>query len=538
MTNLKSFNFSYSSICVAIISLLASSNILAMNDGFFQNGVTSSSERDEEGRARESDVNRTKASVLPKNAATKTITNFTSSLRCMDELFLANGKKDIAITSPGIPDATGKARAGDKYMLTTAISNMTKRSGAFIFTDFLMDASQIDGALSRYRKETNNQPTYYITGAVTQLDDNAVKESKGAGFSFPWFDSGYAKDKTYDVISMDMYVVETATGRILQETSTANTMVITKESRSGEVGGKIFTLGLSFSKDVSRSEGVGATYRTLIELGLIETLGKFTRVPYWKCLDNESSSNPEFIDKVREWYDVANASERILFVQRKLKGMSRYIGSLDGEMNDDLKKSIMEYQVAAGLIPNGQINFDLYFSLKDDVQNQLAALPTEPAKKVITQAEAFAKPQSGTVANEASVQVSFNSDRGNTPTYKVGEFLDLKMMLSEKGTAYCFYEDVAKNTARIFPNRFHRDSMLNGKQVISLTPKGFKIVFDKQGQERIACIASDRALISPTNLSEAPDLEPLKTKSLEEIIYQFKKINPVMNSNIFNINIK
>lgn len=536
MKNYQSFSFT--AVYMATASLFASSSVLAMNDGFFQDGVTSSSERASDTRTRESDVNRAKTAVLPKNSATKTITNFTSALRCMDELFLANGKKDIAITSPGIPDATGKARAGDKYMLTTAISNMTRKSGAFIFTDFLMDASQIDGALSKYRKETNNQPTYYITGAVTQLDDNAVKESKGAGFSLPWFDSGYAKDKTHDVISMDMYVVETATGRILQETSTSNTMVIAKENRSGELGGKIFTLGLSFSKDVSRSEGVGATYRTLIELGLIETLGKFTRVPYWKCLDNESSSNPEFVDKVREWYDVANASERILFVQRKLKGMSRYMGSLDGEMNDDLKKSITEYQIAAGLTPNGQVNFDLYFSLKDDIQNQLAALPTEPAKKVIAQAEAFAKPQSGAVTNETSVQINFNSDRGNTPAYKVGEFLDLKMMLSEKGTAYCFYEDVAKNTARIFPNRFHRDSMLNGKQAISLTTKGFKIVFDKQGQERIACIASDRALIAPTSLSEALDLETLKTKSLEEIISQFKKINPIMNSNIININVK
>lgn len=528
MKNCQPSMFGHSSIYVAITSLFISSHVFAMNDGFFQDGVTSSSERTEETRARESDVNRAKASVLPKNSATKTITNFTSALRCMDELFLANGKKNIAITSPGIPDATGKAKAGDKYMLTTAISNMTKKSNAFIFTDFLMDGSQIDNALSRYRKQNDSEPTYYITGAVTQLDDNAVKESKSAGFALPWFDSGYGKDKTHDVISMDMYVVETATGKILQETSTSNTMVISKENRSGELGGKIFTLGLSFSKDVSRSEGVGATYRTLIELGLIETLGKFTRVPYWKCLDNESSSNPEFIDKVREWYDVANTSERTLFVQRKLKGMYRYNGSLDGEMNDDLKKSIMEYQVAAGLLPNGQINFDIYFSLKDDIQNQLAALPTEPAKKVITPSASSSTP----------IKINLNSDRGDSPVYKVGEYLNMKMMLNEKGTAYCFYEDVEKKSARIFPNRFHRDSMLNGKQEISLTPKGFRIIFDRPGQERIACIASDRALIAPTDLSEAPDLEPLKIKSLDEIISQFKKVNPVITTNIININVK
>ncbi len=63
-------------------------------------------------------------SAAPKTPAIKTITNFTQSLRCMDELFYAYGKQGIAITSAGIPDETGKVKTGTKEMLITAVSKM------------------------------------------------------------------------------------------------------------------------------------------------------------------------------------------------------------------------------------------------------------------------------------------------------------------------------------------------------------------------------------------------------------------------------
>ena len=79
--------------------------------------------------------------VTPRTAPVRTITNFDEALRCMDNLFLAQGKKDIYITSAGIPDATGQI-AGTKEMLITAIAKMSARSGAFCFVDF--DPTQID----------------------------------------------------------------------------------------------------------------------------------------------------------------------------------------------------------------------------------------------------------------------------------------------------------------------------------------------------------------------------------------------------------
>lgn len=514
------------------------------NDGFFSDGVTPDKERAAEARTTEGNATRARVGAAPKTPAVKTITSFTQALRCMDELFLANGKQGIVITSAGIPDATGKARTGDKEMMISAISKMTMKSNAFEFIDLTQGASG-EGDLAKLFElkggGATKIPDYYIRGAVTQLDDNAVKDSKGFGIALPFLDLGYSKDASFDLISMDMSIGDASTRRILPETNTSNTMIITKGGRSGEAGGKIAKMGLSFNKDLSRTEGVGATYRTLIELGLIEALGKFTRVPYWKCLDIDST-NPELLDQVREWYDVATDKERILFIQQKLAGMGRYKGPLNGAINPELKSAIAEYQNYTGLIADSRINFDLYFSLKDDTQNELAKLPVTPIRTSSPSGSAPAGDASATAAGAPASGMPFKmnltSDRGGNPTYKVGELLNMKMSLNKQGFASCFYEDMGKNTARIFPNRFYRDSMLAGNFVVPLPTGGFKIKFDRPGRERVACVGSDRELLTPSGLAGSKDLSPLAVRSMDEVIAQFKKLNPDMTTNIIEISVQ
>jgi hypothetical protein len=197
-----------SSVIAAVVMTLGGVNVHA-NDGYFTDGVTSGKER--AAAARTSEVNATKARVGagPKTPAVKTITNFTQALRCMDELFMANGKQGIVITSAGIPDATGKARAGDKEMMISAISKMTMKSNAFEFIDLTAGQSG-EGDLAKLFELKGGGgtkiPDFYIRGAVTQLDDNAVRESKGFGIALPFLDLGFSKDQSFDLISMDMSV--------------------------------------------------------------------------------------------------------------------------------------------------------------------------------------------------------------------------------------------------------------------------------------------------------------------------------------------
>ena len=477
-----------------------------------------------------------------KNAPVKTITSFSQALRCMDELFLSFGKQGIIITSAGMPDETGKVNTGTKEMLISTISRMTLKSSAFEFIDFHSKNDDLATLFASTGDADRKRPDYYIRGSITQMDDNAVRTNKGAGFSLPFLDFGVSKDDSFDVVSMDMSIGEVNSRRILPNTSTSNTMVIKKSGRSGEAGGKLFKLGMSFNVDISRSEGVGSTTRALVELGLIETLGKFTQVPYWKCLDTDLT-NPAIRTQALEDFESMKDKDRILFVQRKLGGsMNRYRGPMNGVMNDQLKTAVSEYQVSVGLVADGKINFDVYASLIDDIQNQLAAVSKvapEPQAYVPPPPQAVTTPSVATPysAGAAPFMLNLQTDRGGKPTFKVGEFLNMSMSMNGNGTAYCYYEDVTKTTARIFPNQFQADAWMKAGNIVRLAGGGFKIRFDQPGRERIACVAADRELLVPSQLVGARDLTPLKVKSVDDIVGMFKQNNPSAVSSIVDITV-
>lgn len=515
---------------LALVLSTALFSLAAQADGIFSSGDTGTAAR---------------VAAAPKSPAVKTITNFTQALRCMDDLFLGFDKRGIVVTSAGIPDETGKVRTGTKEMLITAISKMTIKSGAFEFIDFHSQGDDLGNLFAMKGGSPTKLPDFYIRGSITQMDDNAVRNNKGFGISLPFMDLGFSKDDAFDLISMDMSVGDASSRRILPETSTSNTMIISKSGRSGEAGGKVAKAGLSFNLDLSRSEGMGATTRTLVELGLIETLGKFTRVPYWKCLDIDST-NPTMMDQAREGFDSLKEKDRILFVQRKLGGsMNRYKGPIDGIITDQLKAAIAEYQKDVGLIADGRLNFDLYYSLFDDTQNQLAALPVTPQRQAAAM-PSMPQPAPAPAAfapaaaqqSATNFQVRLSSDRGTRPTYKVGEFLNITLSLSAPGMAYCYYEDVARNTARIFPNQFNASSMLNAGGVMPLVGGGFKIKFDRRGRERVACVGDDREVVVPSALKGTRDLAPLPVRSLDDVLGQFKQINPTATTSIVEITVQ
>lgn len=457
-----------------------------------------------------------------KTPAAKTVTNFTPALRCMDDLLLAYGKRDIVITTAGIPDSTGKVMAGTKEMLITAASKMSIKSKGLTFIDYDTERADLLALFQDIQAAGAFQhklPNYYIRGAITQLDENAIDSQQGGGIALPFLDLGLSRDQVSSVVSMDMNVGETTTRMIMPGVNASNSLVITRSGKGADVGGKLGKVGFAFNMSLNKAEGMGSGVRALIELGMIELVGKLTGTPYWKCLEIEKT-NPVMVEQAREWYDGMKPEERIKLVQRKLTAMNLYQGPLNGLVSRELSAGVGKYQAENGLIADGRINFELYYSLLDADQPLAADPNAGSTAPVIT-----AAPRPAGAAGPVTVKL--DTDRGPKPTYKPKEFLQARVSLSSDGILYCYYKDTAGTIARIFPNRFHPDAFVRGGQPFGLPPEGspFKIRFDKPGQEQIVCFASDRDLPLPTNLKGA-DLTPLKVGSTEEISVALKKSNP------------
>lgn len=466
-----------------------------------------------------------------KTPAAKTITNFTPALRCMDDLLLAYGKKDIVITTAGIPDSTGKVQTGTKEMLISAASKMSIKSKSLAFIDYDTERSDLLALFQDIQAAgafNHKLPNYYIRGAITQLDENAIDAQAGGGIALPFLDLGVSKDQVSSVISIDMNVGETTSRMILPGVNASNSLVVTRSGNSKEAGGKIGKIGLSFNMSLNRAEGLGSGVRALIELGMIELVGKLTGTPYWKCLQIDKT-NPVMLEQAREWYDGMSPQDRIKLVQRKLNGMAMYSGAINGIASNELAGAVGKFQANNGLIADGRVNFDLYYALLDADQ-PIAADPAPVVPAAVSAAPSAAR---------AAMALKLDSDRGAKPNYRMKEFLQARVQLNNDGILYCYYRDVSGAIARIYPNRFSPDPFVKANKMMTLPPENspFKIKFDQAGKEQIACYASERDLALPANLKGA-DLTPLKVGSMDEIANAFRKSNPAVAEAKLDISIQ
>lgn len=384
--------------------------------------------------------------VQPRTAPVRTITSFDEPLRCMDDLFLAQGKKDIYVTSAGIPDATGQIAAGTKEMLITAIAKMSARSGAFRFVDF--DPTQIDVQMLSELiglRPGFVAPNYYIRGAITQLDSNVLSSSGGAGISAPMFDLAVSKGQIVSVMSVDLNIGQLVTRQILAGMSASNSIAIVRTSQGGEVGGVIGKVGLSLNVELDRSEGFHQAVRNLIELSAIESLGKLTRVPYWQCLEIDQS-NPTYRAEAREWFDAMSAPERVRFARTHLAEAGYLQGAAGDELDAPLREAIARYQSEHDLVENGRIDFDLYYRLmaeagRDKARAAAASAPPAPVVAANAAPAPAAPAPAVAPAPMPPPTLELSSSRGAHPTYHVNETLAVEAVTAQDAFLYCYYQD-------------------------------------------------------------------------------------------------
>ncbi len=444
----------------------------------------------------------------PKSSVSQTRTNFSDALTCMDDLFLKYGTGNagvgIAITSNGITDETGEIYAGTRDMLITGISKMSRKSRAFRYIDY--STNDLLRLYKLQQRTDYNIPDFYVRGAVTQLDSRAVSEGAGGGVTAFGISFGAGVDTNKSVISVDMSVGGVEDAEILPYTSSSNSMVTALRGKALDAdlkGSELFNESFGVNIDISqdKSEGNAQAVRNLIEFGLIETLGKFTQVPYWRCI-GVAETNRKVAEQIDDWYYSMEEVERVSFAQSTLSSLEYYIGPVNGVMSDSLRDAIGRYQAASGLQANEQIDIDFYRSL---VENDASADDDPPSIGGLG-----SSPVASHAGGESKLTIL---KEPNKPTLKPEEQYAFRVAAGSPSFVYCYYEDGNSDVYRVFPNRFEPNALLTKNRIIALGyPKSLVKFFagSSGSKESLVCFSSSTeiGLLLPTYL-KAQDLEPL-----------------------------
>ncbi|QOZ84827.1 MULTISPECIES: DUF4384 domain-containing protein [Chromobacterium] len=457
----------------------------------------------------------------------RSISSFSQSLACMDDMLAESKQGPFLITSKSIADSSGKAGASVKDIVITSLSQMSQRSGAFKFVDYEVSFTHQDTVqyLSSLLLGMNalsiTPPSVYVSGAISYVDQNIIAKRNSLGLSVDSLikgkeiNSDFATDSDVNasVIALELHLGEMQTRTLIPGLYSANSAIVAKGGGAFDGGGSILKTGVQFSFSKDHSQGTGIAIRGLVDLGMIELVGKWLKLPYWKCLALGESA-PEFQRELHSWYRSTSPEELLRFAQTILRRQAYFEKEIDGRSSIDLKKAIAQYQMDNNLPATGLLGFPTYermIAAQVPVDVFGAAAPINNIHKFSnTKADISSSVVAGYAPAQGPISMDLRSKNGNT--ILVNDQIQLEISLGRSAALRCYYQDASGVVSQIFPNPMQPASDVRARTSIYIPDQdaGFQIRAERAGKERVSCYAANAGVFDllPAPLLGA-GLEPL-----------------------------
>ncbi|WP_432737909.1 hypothetical protein [Maridesulfovibrio sp. FT414] len=244
---------------------------------------------------------------LPKAPPEKKVTNYSDALYKLGEMTeLFSPGVIINVQSKPVIDKTGtsiSSRAGEipvdiTEMLQSAVNRI---GGAIRFVPYdptyIQDsAAYISGGLI--------PPQVTISGGITEYDrstevtgDSADLGTQFGGGGAIGADAGISDKQSVSSITLDMNMIEFATMAMIPQVQSVNTIKVYKGARESDIGFSLFGQSFGIKGTVKKVQGRHAAVRTLVEMCVLELLGKYMSLPYWKCTDGANEDQMVIRDR-------------------------------------------------------------------------------------------------------------------------------------------------------------------------------------------------------------------------------------------------
>ena len=291
---------------------------------------------------------------MEKQKTVNTKTHYTQALRTANDMIAVFFGKTMHIKVNDInDDATSGAKLPVK--IDTVVNKSFNRIGDHVVT------------MRGYNPKKLPKNVYIINGAITEFDvvysdgmsTDVAAEGTHNGQSGQ-FNGGLSKGNKTTKLTLTLNPSDPRTGNFISRTSTDNTITIEQKNSASEFGFSILGTGIGLNSSVSRSHGLHSSIDTLVELSVVEVLGRLAKYPYWILTGGEV--NPDVMDHLSKKFLQDTVNNKIMKVSYllALKGYNVQTTSI---MNNDLSQAIKKYKVAHGMANNDIISSKLYMSL-------------------------------------------------------------------------------------------------------------------------------------------------------------------------------
>jgi len=274
---------------------------------------------------------------LEKSAPEAKITSYTQSLSDLGRMSEIFSTGVVKIQCSDIADNTGTSMTtgGEIQKNITEIMKSTLNSmgGNIVFIEYDPSFIQNQMVTGYSNFEDKIIPDVVITGGITEFDralegrDSGVDVGANASVSGvpSWAPSnelalnmGETGKTSKSRITLDFNMKDFRTLAGVPKMTATNSMEVNKALKQKELGITLFGPTFGLKGAVKKVQGRHEAVRLLVQLSMIQMVGKYTAVPYWRLLGEDALPDPIVVEGVTANYYGLSPAFRIALAQQWL----------------------------------------------------------------------------------------------------------------------------------------------------------------------------------------------------------------------------
>jgi len=299
-----------------------------------------------------------KVELAENSAVEEKMNKYTDALENLNELMEVYRESGINLAIMPVENKTaaiGKLPNDITIMVKSAINEIGDKVHVFQYSDQVLN---------------DVKKLYLVEGAITEFDTtNKTKRGFNAGLHGGGGRGEYDGDGSSDAddsisnMTIDFNLIDAATGAYVPKVHTSNSIKIIKKSASNDFGFSILGSGFGLSASASKSQGVHSAIRLLVDLSMVELIGKFREYPYWVAVSG-GKVNQRLLRRMKRNFSRFPEESKAIYITHLLSLIDPSIKGQQPKLDAKTQNALLNYKKKYGLMPiDTSLTPELYIHL-------------------------------------------------------------------------------------------------------------------------------------------------------------------------------
>lgn len=348
-------------------------------------------------------------------------------------------------------------------------------------------------------------PQVVLSGGITEFDRGLVTKGDSLDFDIEIGDEyglNFSDQNKASLasVTLDFNLIDFKTFTGIPRIQAINGIKLNKSTKEDSIGFTIKSATFGAKGEIKKVQGRHAAVRLLVQLSMIQMIGRYQKLPYWRLIPGVESDDV-VIDQVLADYYAFTRAEQLAKVQELLY-LHGYNVIPNGQLDGVTQAALQQFAQKFGLA-GSEVNQDLYLALYENVPitasarqlrknlaNPAAFMRAEGVPAVLPKVN---KPQvivdhAATGSNTGTV--SLRTDKSN---YQIGEPMTIAFSVSEPMYVRIVVINSEGRIDTVFPNIYQTDNYCLPGKTYSIPSPGADFTIDVSGPtgvDKLRAVAS------------------------------------------------